>query len=53
MVIWTYQDLTNWIDEGCDPEIGLSVEYLNVSNCTIRNLLECVFSNAFLQTTHT
>ena len=22
-------------------------------NCTIRNLLECVFSNTFLQTTHT
>ena len=25
MEMWTYNDLTNWINQGCDPDVGLTV----------------------------
>ena len=31
MVKWEYYDFTRWIDQGCDPEVGLSVLQLDFS----------------------
>ena len=37
MLNWTYTDLTNWIEQGCDTGVCLSVEFLDCSCCGLEN----------------
>jgi len=52
MIVWNYDDLQNWIKEGCDTNISKNIFSLTLSNCNLNKIPLEVFYLTQLQMFH-